>query len=108
MASDIYAPLSNNPASIRIVRLAPSRSFGQISVAAQLIEASWDQYSYEALSYCWGKRHKTKTILLNGEQVQVTADLHDALQQFSLEDGIRSLWVSFYGGKLNSWLMFGD
>jgi hypothetical protein len=93
MASEIYAPMSDNPTSIRIVRLAPSNSFGHISITAQLTETTWDQCSYEALSYCWGKHNKTKTILLDGEQVQVTSDLHDALQQFTLEDGIRYLWV---------------
>ncbi|RSM08215.1 hypothetical protein CDV31_008223 [Fusarium ambrosium] len=93
MASDIYAPLSDDPTSIRIVRLAPSKAFGHISLTASLIETSWDQHSYEALSYCWGKRNKTKTILLNGEQVQITADLHDALEQFCLEDDTRSLWI---------------
>lgn len=95
MASNIYAPLSDDPTSIRIVRLAPSKTSDQISVTAQLIETSWTECSYEALSYCWGKHYWTKTILLNGQQVKVTADLHDALEQFCLEDEPRSLWVSF-------------
>ena len=94
MASNIYAPLSDDPTSIRIVRLAPSNTSDDTSVTAQLIETSWDECSYEALSYCWGRHYKTKTTLLNGQQVKVTADLHDALEQFCLEGETRSLWVS--------------
>ncbi|KAF4459090.1 HET-domain-containing [Fusarium albosuccineum] len=78
---------------MRLVRLAPSQNFGHISVVAQLIETTWDECTYEALSYCWGKRDQTKTLLLNGEPFQVTSDLHDALEQFSLPDSSRMLWI---------------
>ncbi|KAH7268136.1 hypothetical protein MRS44_011579 [Fusarium solani] len=93
MASNIYTPLSDDATSIRIVRLAPSNTSDHISVTAQLIETSWNECSYEALSYCWGRHYRTKTILLNGQQVKVTADLHDALEQFCLEGETRSLWI---------------
>ncbi|KAH6961956.1 heterokaryon incompatibility protein-domain-containing protein [Ilyonectria sp. MPI-CAGE-AT-0026] len=93
MSSSIYQPLSSDPRSMRVVRLAPSNNFGHISIAAQLTETTWDQYNYEALSYCWGKPNKSKTILLNGEQYRVTEDLHDALHEFSLADTSRALWI---------------
>ncbi|KAM5343283.1 hypothetical protein ACJ41O_014249 [Fusarium nematophilum] len=93
MSSDIYRRLSDDPRSMRLVRLAPSNNFGHISITAQLVETTWDQSTYEALSYCWGKPDRTKTILLNGEQFKVTADLHDALQQFCLADSSRALWI---------------
>ncbi|KAH7116534.1 heterokaryon incompatibility protein-domain-containing protein [Dactylonectria estremocensis] len=93
ISSDFYTALSSDPRSMRIVRLAPSNNFGHISVAAQLTETTWDQYDYEALSYCWGKPDKTKTILLNGEQFRVTEDLHEALHEFSLADTSRALWI---------------
>lgn len=94
MSSSIYQPLSSDSKSMRVVRLAPSNNFGHISIAAQLTETTWDQYHYEALSYCWGKPNKSKTILLNGEQYHVTEDLHEALHEFSLADTSRALWVS--------------
>jgi len=37
--------------------------------------------SYSALSYCWGDPRSTKTISLNGINVEITAKLYAALQQ---------------------------
>ncbi|KAF4970363.1 hypothetical protein FZEAL_10055 [Fusarium zealandicum] len=94
MSSGVYVGLGGDPRSIRLVRLAPSSNFGHISLVARLIETTWDQCSYEALSYCWGKPDRTRTILLNGEQFGVTADLYDALQVLCLANSSRTLWVS--------------
>jgi hypothetical protein len=86
---------------MRLVRLAPSANFGHISVTAQLIETSWDECNYEALSYCWGKNQKKKRILLNGEQFEITADLYNALEHLCLEHESRQLWVGFLYGWAN-------
>ncbi|KAH7232759.1 heterokaryon incompatibility protein-domain-containing protein [Fusarium tricinctum] len=101
MQSNTYLPLCDSPKAMRLVRLAPSANFGHISVTAQLIETSWDECNYEALSYCWGKNQKKKRILLNGEQFEITADLYNALEHLCLEHESRQLWVGFLYGWAN-------
>lgn len=95
MSSGVYDPLSPLPNSIRVVRIAPTNSFGVDRVVCQLNETTWDACDYEALSYCWGKRgpKDLADILLNGDTVAVTKDLHEALRQLSLPDRIRTIWV---------------
>lgn len=96
MSSHVYNSLGGDPRGIRVVRLAPSNNTGLNSIASLLIETTWDKCEYEALSYCWGKQGRTKSILLDGKSFQVTEDLHDALQYLCLQGSNRTLWVSIF------------
>ncbi|KAF7553046.1 hypothetical protein G7Z17_g3902 [Cylindrodendrum hubeiense] len=49
-------------------------------------------HSYEALSYAWSQGPPDKTIKVNGQQVSVGANLHNALQTLRLTSR-RTLWV---------------
>ena len=48
---------------------------------------------YDALSYVWGSIHNSVTITCDGHDLDITLNLHDALQQLR-EDGLDGfLWV---------------
>lgn len=52
-----------------------------------------DTIPYDALSYTWGGTHKTSTVIVNGEALRVTENLHSALQHLRSENVDRTLWV---------------
>lgn len=49
--------------------------------------------SFIALSYAWGSNRMTHTILVNGHEVHVTANLHQALYQLRRQDESVLLWA---------------
>jgi Heterokaryon incompatibility protein (HET) len=48
---------------------------------------------YEALSYVWGDPNDTRPIIVDGWEVQVTANLEPALRRLRYPDIPRVLWV---------------
>jgi hypothetical protein len=52
-----------------------------------------DTIPYDALSYTWGGTDKTSTVTVNGKYLDVTENLHSALQHLRSEDTDRVLWV---------------
>jgi hypothetical protein len=48
---------------------------------------------YEALSYVWGSGENKQKILIDGQQLSVTANLAEALEYLYNRDGPRKLWV---------------
>jgi Heterokaryon incompatibility protein (HET) len=49
--------------------------------------------AYEALSYTWGEAVLSHEITCNGSSLQVTSNLHDALQYLRPIDGERIMWI---------------
>jgi hypothetical protein len=49
--------------------------------------------SFIALSYAWGSNRMTHTILVNGHEIHVTANLHQALYQMRRQDESVLLWA---------------
>jgi hypothetical protein len=49
--------------------------------------------TYEALSYTWGEAVLSHEIICNGALLQVTSNLHDALQYLRQIDGERIMWI---------------
>ena len=47
---------------------------------------------YTALSYCWGSPDDTRTVVVNGTNIQVTRNLYDALERLSIMR-VSRLWV---------------
>ncbi|ROT38429.1 HET-domain-containing protein [Sodiomyces alkalinus F11] len=93
MATLEYEPLDGNTNSFRVLRIAPSNSFGRSPVVCKLEAAVWDTCEYEALSYSWGNHKHRSSILLHGEPFSVTKDLGVALEQLCLPDRVRTIWV---------------
>ena len=52
-----------------------------------------DTIPYDALSYTWGDMDKTSTVKVNGKSLEVTENLHSALQHLRSENMDRILWV---------------
>lgn len=86
-----YEPLSN-PNDIRLLDILPGAVGEPPSISLRIVNLA-DGPDFEALSYVWGDVEKTQGILCNGHRVQVTANLHAALDQLRLPDRPRTLWV---------------
>lgn len=60
---------------------------------AQVDDNEDDMVKYHALSYVWGSKFDPNIVTCNGYDLDITSNLHDALQQLR-EDGIDGLiWV---------------
>lgn len=74
---------------------SPSRH-GTHSISCTLSHVSLeDQPHYTALSYVWGDLNDTMPIFLDGEEILITRNLHEALYHFSLSSDTSTtvLWV---------------
>ncbi|TLD09692.1 hypothetical protein PspLS_11381 [Pyricularia sp. CBS 133598] len=96
-----YSPLFGS--DFRLLQLRPLEA-EEIQITCKLVKAALDaDIRFKALSYTWGSPADTKHILLDGEQVLVTANLETCLRQLCdptekhwHEDGGRAtllLWV---------------
>ncbi|KAF7522297.1 hypothetical protein G7054_g12191 [Neopestalotiopsis clavispora] len=95
MSSHVYDPLS--PGSIRLLRLSPSQD-EQAPIHCHLFpyplsSSRTGTHLYEALSYYWGSPEKIHTITVGDGSLQITRNLHTALQ--SLRDYYieRIIWI---------------
>jgi hypothetical protein len=77
--------------SIRLLELLPGSS-GEVAATLSCVASPRDR-KYDALSYRWGQPTGTKRIMVNGQGVPVSANLHDALSSLRLPDSSRLLWV---------------
>ncbi|RDW58753.1 hypothetical protein BP6252_13229 [Coleophoma cylindrospora] len=67
---------------IRLVKIVPSESDGDI-IECRLEQVALDaQPVYTALSYAWGDPSRARSILLNGCRFQITEALYEALHYF--------------------------
>lgn len=48
---------------------------------------------YHAVSYAWGSSDKTSSVLVNGKEVHITANLHAVLRHARHETAVVTLWV---------------
>lgn len=52
-----------------------------------------DHSSYDALSYVWGEPDLTKSLLIDGQELHISKNLHDILLQLRCSDRNRVLWI---------------
>jgi hypothetical protein len=89
----LYEPLDKSRNEIRILEILPQNSEEEDIVHCRLFRCSLDDKpSYAALSYVWGDMRMTRSVFVNGHEVQVTTNLGDALFQLT-KDGTRYLWA---------------
>ena len=112
----IYSPLSSGAREIRLLVLHPALR-PSWDVKCDLIKTAldphtsardrlWARYDYgvrqpinlarplyEAVSYVWGDQSNTRSIRLNGRDVQVTENLDAALRSLRRPTSRRLLWV---------------
>lgn len=70
--------------NIRLLQLLPG--YTKDILKCRLLEVSLeDKPSYEAISYVWGDRNVTESIVCNGQPMNITVNLAQALRQFRLK-----------------------
>ncbi|KAJ0310460.1 hypothetical protein COL516b_002264 [Colletotrichum fioriniae] len=89
-STNIYAPLDHCSQQIRILELLPGSFDDEIECRLKTITPS---ASYEALSYVWGDPQDTRTIKVQGETMNVTANLESALRHLRRVREALELWV---------------
>ena len=89
-----YMPL-DVPDGIRLLQLLPPTNGSDIISCSVLNTRLEERPSYEALSYCWGASDSPSIIRCNGQDLSVTANLHQALRSLQrLEDStVRRFWI---------------
>lgn len=90
-----YRPLNIARREIRLLVLHPSEDILDLfTYSCTLIYVSADEDPvYEALSYVWGSEANKQKILVDGQEMLVTANLAGALDYLYDSDGPRKLWV---------------
>ncbi|KAK1749916.1 heterokaryon incompatibility protein-domain-containing protein [Echria macrotheca] len=86
------------PTSIRLLELLPGSPQDQLECQLYdydlgLLGGSPFGSPYEAISYVWGSAEKTKSIICNGAQLAITANLENVLRRVRLPDSTRKLWA---------------
>lgn len=89
----VYEPLDLEQSQIRLLNLLPGNERQRIECALFTATLEEKGFTYEALSYTWGSKHTTDTILLDGKPCLVTSNLNDALRRLRHPDESRILWV---------------
>jgi Heterokaryon incompatibility protein (HET) len=69
------------PSSIRLLKLEPGLKTDPLRCTFKVVDLR-NQPEYEALSYTWGNDGKTRRILCDGFEVDITTNLEDALRHF--------------------------
>jgi hypothetical protein len=89
-----YEPLPSDSVPIRILELDLGRKGEKITCSLQQISfPPADGESYEPLSYCWGDAKNKVSITVDDCSVDVTRNLHAALDRLRLTDKKRRMWV---------------
>lgn len=89
-----YGLLKSFKTGIRLAQLLPGS--GSKGINIDLIDSfvtGPQSISYDALSYTWGSREKTKSIICNGKRLPVTQTLLEALHRFRDPSKVVTLWV---------------
>jgi hypothetical protein len=91
-ARSLYARLQGSNA-IRLLTLHPGNFGSPITVSLEVFSLDALREPFEALSYVWGDASVTKSIIVNHQSLEVTSNLHLALQYLRNQDRPRSLFV---------------
>ena len=97
MSSYQYRPLPSEGDYIRLLHLLPNESEAE-PLRCKLFKYSLQKLSprthrYEALSYVWGDPHETLSISIDGDQLDITVNLHAALSCLRDHSFERIIWV---------------
>ncbi|KAI0451780.1 heterokaryon incompatibility protein-domain-containing protein [Xylaria acuta] len=88
-----YHPLPQGSKVIRLLELQPGREKETIRCRLQQYSLASKAIDYEPLSYCWGDTRRRLPILLDGQCMEVTRNLHAALLALRREESTRFLWA---------------
>lgn len=77
---------------IRLLILDPAQESAELRCSLISVLPS-DETRYEALSYVWGDPTETRRIHVSGDELNITTNLHSALQHLRFKDRKRTLWA---------------
>ena len=88
----IYRPLDSDAKHIRLCTIDPGED---ASVPVCRLEGHdlSKRLNYRCLSYVWGDAHDKRTIFLNGQTFEVTANLYTALCQLRHNGERKHIWI---------------
>jgi hypothetical protein len=87
-----YEPLETR--HIRLIKLYKGPPGGEDAPIVDLITTCLDSpQPYTALSYTWGDKGATKSILCSGRLLYITSNLYDALRYCRNEDSVSYIWA---------------
>lgn len=89
----VYEPIDLDQPAFRLLHLKTGRWSEIKCTIYQAYLGGADTIPYDALSYTWGGTHKTHTVIVNGEALRVTENLHSALQDLRSETVEKVLWI---------------
>ncbi|KAJ4175879.1 hypothetical protein NW767_015640 [Fusarium falciforme] len=93
MTSYTYRPLGGD-SHIRILRINPAPSDDRLSgtLTHKLLD---DRPVYDALSYTWGAPDMSRTIIIDGHELSITANLDSALRRMRSRSGAEptTIWA---------------
>lgn len=100
-AAKLYSPIKDW--QTRIVKLHAGPSKGNLVLDLVVVDiildngvvdhARQEQFTYEALSYCWGEPVYDHHVTMNGTKHPVTQNLYSALQRVQRSGQARCLWI---------------
>lgn len=88
-----YKPLPNPRTQCRLLSVHAGRSSDPIICTTSVAELAEAAGRYDALSYCWGSPHRSRSINCDGQPLNVTASLESALKRLRAPDIARSFWI---------------
>jgi len=99
MSQYCYSPLPPG-ANIRLLRLMPyaNESTDKAGLQGELFEYFLQDpgqrtHLYEALSYTWGGEEKPRSIAIKGQNLNITANLYEALLHLRTRSLDRIIWI---------------
>jgi hypothetical protein len=91
-----YPPLLSGPGSIRLLRLQPHENENAL-IQCQLLDAALEEdgrpHAFDALSYVWGKLNDLQSISIDGYDLRVGKQLHEALLRLRHRSSERLVWI---------------
>lgn len=79
--------------SIRVLHLQPGLKFLPVKISLTTVSLDEARHTYEALSYVWGDASIKHPVSCDGQRLEITRNLKEALEQFRDEDHPRILWA---------------
>ncbi|KAI1127228.1 HET-domain-containing protein [Nemania abortiva] len=87
-----FPPIDSSQGQIRLLKIAPGKAGEPIRCVYEISSVDGN-VPYETLSYIWGRGDRTKPVVVQGTEAQLTDNLFAALSRIRHETQIRFLWV---------------
>ncbi|RSL40202.1 hypothetical protein CEP53_013523 [Fusarium sp. AF-6] len=85
--------LGNKPYYTRILTLFPGDMDAPLFCTMQIIDLNHAPFTFEALSYVWGKSKSAEPLFCDDGHLEITVNLDKALRHLRLSNMRRRLWV---------------